>query len=136
MIVVRSAKLRELSGYVGRPLAALFALDLAIAMVYVFGGWTWLALPDIPLSIFGSVIGVIAGFRNASAYARWWEARTMWGSIANCSRSFAREVLSIVGGSEAEHAELGPDEMKRKLVLLHRPGPRPSLSPASPASLA
>jgi ion channel-forming bestrophin family protein len=118
MIVVRSAKLWELSGYVGRPLAALFALDLAIAIAYVFGGWTWLALPDIPLSIFGGVIGVIAGFRNASAYARWWEARTIWGSIANCSRSFAREVLSIAGSPGADSAENGPDRMNRKLVLL------------------
>ncbi len=42
--------------------------------------------PEIPLSIFGGVIGVLAGFRNTSAYARWWEARIIWGSIVNNSR--------------------------------------------------
>ena len=53
------------------------------------------ALAAVP-RLNGRVIGVIAGFRNASAYGRWWEARTVWGSIVNNSRSFAREVLSMV----------------------------------------
>src|SRR5215510_9125280 len=101
MIVAKKTTLRDLSGYVGRPLAALFALDVAIAAAYVFAGWKWLALPDVPLSIFGGVIGLIAGFRNASAYARWWEARTVWGAVVNNSRNFAREVLSMIAAPDA-----------------------------------
>src|SRR5262249_53115512 len=93
--------------------------DVAIATAYVFAGWQWLALPDIPLSIFGGVIGVIAGFRNASAYARWWEARTIWGALVNHSRSFAREVLSMMGAPEASVEEQGQlCEMKRDLITL------------------
>ena len=111
MIVVENAKLGSLVRYVGRPLLILFALDLAIAVAYVFGGWKWLASPHIPLSIFGGVIGVIAGFRNTSAYARWWEARTIWGGVVNNSRSFARQVLCLIDTPETE-------EVKRRLVLL------------------
>src|SRR6476646_4065796 len=96
MIVVKNATLQTLSSYIGRPLAVLFLVDAAVAAAYVFGQWTWLALPEVPLSILGGVIGVIAGFRNASAYARWWEARTVWGAVVNNSRSFAREVLTMV----------------------------------------
>jgi putative membrane protein len=95
----------------------LFALDLVVAVAYVFGGWTWLFLPDVPLSIFGGVIGVIAGFRNSSAYARWWEARTIWGAIVNSSRSFAREVLSMItapGDCRSGECEFG--KTSRKLV--------------------
>jgi putative membrane protein len=119
MIITKSPKLGTLVGYVGRPLALLFTFDIVIAVAYVFAGWKWLALPDIPLSIFGGVIGVIAGFRNASTYARWWEARTIWGGIVNNSRSFAREVLSLIavpGAGEAAEPKL--TEVKRKLVLL------------------
>ena len=119
MIVSRSAKLWTLPGYIGRPLILLFAFDIAVAVAYIYGGWKWVALPDIPLSIFGSVIGVIAGFRNASAYARWWEARTIWGGVVNNSRSFAREVLSMVAAPDADSATAREtDEMKRKLVIL------------------
>jgi putative membrane protein len=118
MIVFKRARLWTVPRYIGRPLAILFAFDVAIAAAYVFGGWTWLALPDIPLSIFGGVIGVIAGFRNASAYARWWEARTIWGAIVNSSRTFAREVLSMIGASGSEPVGCEIDEARRKLVML------------------
>ena len=118
MIVVKSAKLGVLSSYIGRPLAFMFALDVAIAAAYVFAGWKWLALPDVPLSIFGGVIGVIAGFRNSSAYARWWEARTIWGALVNNSRSFARQVVTMIAAPMAGHAsQPEPEETKRKLIL-------------------
>ena len=68
-------------------------------------------MPDVPLSIFGGIVGVIVGFRNASAYARWWEARVVWGGIVNGSRGFARQVLTMIDGREA-------DETRHKLVLL------------------
>ena len=119
MMVSKSVKFGTLAGYVGRPLALLFAFDVSIATAYVFGGWKWLSLPDIPLSIFGGVIGVIAGFRNASAYARWWEARIIWGAILNNSRSFARQVLFMIDAPEAcEANEREVASVKRKLVLL------------------
>jgi ion channel-forming bestrophin family protein len=119
MIVVKSAKLGSLVRYVGWPLASLFAYDVVIASAYVFLGWTWLAVPDVPLSIFGGVIGVLAGFRNTSAYARWWEARIIWGAIVNSSRSFAREVLSMIAAPEStERDQRQLCEVKRTLVLL------------------
>jgi putative membrane protein len=119
MIVTIRARLWALPRYVGRPLAILFAFDLAIAIAYVFGNCKWLALQEVPLSILGGVIGVIAGFRNTSAYARWWEARTIWGAIINSSRSFAREVLSMIAAPEADgqtQSEIA--QVKRRLVLL------------------
>src|ERR1700748_568360 len=119
MVVIENASLRTLSSYIGRPLAALFLLDVAIAVSFVFGGWTWLALPGVPLSIFGGAIGVIAGFRNASAYARWWEARTIWGALVNNSRSFSREVLSMIVASESGHPDAREvDATRHKLVML------------------
>lgn len=118
MVVIEKASLKTLLGYLGRPLAVMFAFDLAIVGAYVLGGWRWLGVPDIPLSIFGGVIGVIAGFRNASAYARWWEARTAWGSIVNNSRSFAREVMSMIAPDGASNARVEGEasEIKRGLI--------------------
>jgi putative membrane protein len=119
MIVSQSARIWTLARYVGRRLAVLFAFDVAVVAAYVFCGWTWLALPHVPLSTIGGVIGVLAGFRNASAYARWWEARTIWGGIVKHSRSFARQVLTMILPLEVTEATQSETcEVKRKLVLL------------------
>jgi putative membrane protein len=119
MIVLKNARLGMLASYVGRPLTLLLAFDVAVSSAYVFAGWKWLAQPSIPLSIFGGVIGVLVGFRNSSAYARWWEARTIWGAVVNNSRSFAREVISMIAAPDAdEETRRELTETKRKLVLL------------------
>jgi ion channel-forming bestrophin family protein len=77
--------------------------------------WDWVALPHIPLSLFGSAIGIIVAFRNQSAYARWWEARTLWGVIINNSRSWARQITTVMMPiSEAEVGEL--KVVQRRLV--------------------
>jgi len=119
MIVIKRAGLGSLLRYVGRPLLLLFAFDIVVAGAYVFGGWKWIAHPEIPVSIFGGVIGVLAGFRNSSAYARWWEARTIWGGIVNNSRSFAREVLSFIAPPQGDKASACQiSEIQRTLILL------------------
>jgi putative membrane protein len=113
-MIVSRRRLGALIAYVGRPLALLFALDVAIVAAYMLGKWTWLSLPDVPLSIFGGVIGLIAGFRNSSAYARWWEARTIWGSVVNQSRTFARQVLTTIEAPDPPAAR----PLQRALVRL------------------
>jgi putative membrane protein len=40
------------------------------------------------------------GFKNNSSYDRTWEARKIWGSIVNNSRSFGAAVLSFVQGED------------------------------------
>lgn len=96
MIVPRGPHLRRLLEYVGMPLLLLFLYDGAVVLAYKVLHWQWVALPHIPLALFGSAIGVILGFRNNSSYARWWEARTLWGAIVNSSRSWARQVTTQV----------------------------------------
>jgi len=76
--------------YVGLPLLGLLAYDVVIVILYQRGHIKWAALEEIPLSLFGSAIGVILAFRNSTSYARWWEARILWGSIVNNARSWAR----------------------------------------------
>jgi ion channel-forming bestrophin family protein len=90
MIVPGRPRITQIARYVGRPLALLFVWDVFVTVVYLLkpGGF---AFPSLPLSLFGSALIIYLGFRNATAYARWWEARTLWGAIVNHSRSLARE---------------------------------------------
>jgi putative membrane protein len=100
---------------VGRPLLVLLAYDLAVVTAYKVLHWDWVAMPHIPLALFGSAIGIIVAFRNQSSYARWWEARTLWGALVNNSRSWARQVTTVMMPlSDAEAREL--KEYQRRLV--------------------
>jgi ion channel-forming bestrophin family protein len=41
-------------------------------------------------SLLGTLLSLILAFRTGQAYDRWWEARKVWGSIVNNSRSMVR----------------------------------------------
>jgi putative membrane protein len=115
MIVPRGRQLLKMLVYVGKPLLILVLYDLAVVAAYKMMHWNWVALPHIPLALFGSAIGIVVAFRNQSAYARWWEARTLWGAIINNSRSWARQVTTVMMPlNEAEADEL--KVMQRRLV--------------------
>jgi ion channel-forming bestrophin family protein len=101
--------------YVGKPLLVLFVYDIAVVAGFKVEHWNWVALPHIPLALFGSAIGVILAFRNQSSYGRWWEARTLWGSLVNNSRSWGRQVTTVMMSlNDGEAGEL--KTMQRRLV--------------------
>lgn len=54
---------------------------------------------SIPLAvptILGTIISLLLAFRSNQAYDRWWEARIVWGSIVNDSRSLIRQMQSFI----------------------------------------
>ena len=57
-------------------------------------------LPSI--TVFGTVMSMFLAFKTNEAYNRWWEARILWGSMVNYSRSFARQVLNFLTLNTAE----------------------------------
>ncbi|HEU4471461.1 MAG TPA: bestrophin family ion channel, partial [Flavisolibacter sp.] len=54
-----------------------------------------------------TALAVFLGFRNSQVYDRWWEARQLWGTLVNYSRSFARQLLTFTAGKDlASHAQV------------------------------
>ena len=51
-------------------------------------------LPSI--AVFGTVMSLFLAFKTNESYNRWWEARILWGSMVNYSRSFARQVINLI----------------------------------------
>jgi putative membrane protein len=81
------------------------------------GGLSWalplaLSIPWQPISVMGIAVAFYLGFKNNSSYDRTWEARKIWGSIVNNSRSFGAGVNAFVQGPH-EH------EVKRELLYRH-----------------
>ncbi len=91
MMVTRSPKLHEILHYVGWPFWALLGWDVLIAALYVPGRQHWVSLNDLPMPLLGSALAIFISLRNNNAYARWWEARQLWGGVVNYSRTLARQ---------------------------------------------
>lgn len=68
-------------------------------------GWQFLSLPWQPAAIVGTAVAFIVGFKNNAAYNRMWEARQIYGSIINDSRSFAYSLRDALGGKESEQVK-------------------------------
>lgn len=54
-----------------------------------------LTLTFVPFSLIGLTLAIFLGFRNSTSYARFWEARVLWGAVLNESRSLARLALTL-----------------------------------------
>ncbi|HRG17900.1 MAG TPA: bestrophin family ion channel [Flavobacterium lutivivi] len=70
-------------------------LSSLVFVSYVTLGIHKVSLPFSIAAILGSALAIFIAFRNQSSYARWWEARTLWGGIVNSSRVFARLVRTF-----------------------------------------
>ncbi|MFT3708075.1 MAG: bestrophin family ion channel [Archangium sp.] len=74
-----------------------------------------LPFTPVPFQIAGVALAIFLGFRNNSAYDRWWEGRKLWGGIVNASRSYARQITTLLHGGEP--AEL--KALQKKIVYRH-----------------
>src|SRR5438874_331989 len=99
-----------------RPLALLLLFDIVVVVAYVCFGQRWLALTSLPLSIGGGTLGVILGFRNNISYARWWEARTLWGRIVNYSRCVARQAVAYISVGERPQDHEQVRDIRHRIV--------------------
>lgn len=84
-----------------RAILCMLLLSSIPTVLYAFG-WTFIVLPWQPVAIVGTAVAFIVGFKNNASYNRIWEARQIYGSIINDSRSFAYSVRDALGGKDSE----------------------------------
>ena len=73
----------------------------------------------IPYTTLGVAISIFLGFRNTTAYARFWEARTLWGAHINASRSFARQVMTLVDSDDPNLRPFQEDVIMATIAYAH-----------------
>jgi len=88
MFIEKNLSLRGLLRFSGGHMIWLTLWSSTALSIYHFTGWTWLAIPWLPVSLVGLAVAFFVGFKNNSAYDRMWEARKIWGAIINSSRSW------------------------------------------------
>lgn len=54
-------------------------------------------LTKTPFTLVGLALGIFLGFRNNTSYDRFWEGRKLWGRMVNVSRTFTRQILTLIG---------------------------------------
>ncbi|GIL24329.1 MAG: hypothetical protein BroJett042_28420 [Bacteroidota bacterium] len=74
----------------------MLVLSTVPTMLFYFLGWHWLAIPWVPVALIGTATAFISGFRNTQTYNRTWEARQIYGSIINSSRTFGMLIRDFV----------------------------------------
>ena len=107
MIVDARPRLAKIVADVWRPLLFLFLWDCAVTAFYIMSPFK---APELPLTLFGTALALFLGFRDGSAYQRWWEGRTLWGLMINASRNLARQTRNFLPDPEAR-------DLKRSIVL-------------------
>lgn len=99
----RYSWLKLLFKYRGTALSRMrgrFALTTVLAIIVTVIdlkiGFFHADLTTIPFTLMGLALGIFLGFRNNTSYDRFWEARKLWGSLVNTSRSLTRQILTLV----------------------------------------
>ncbi|WP_159992299.1 bestrophin family protein [Roseomonas sp. 18066] len=120
MIIPTRTQFHRMLRYLGWPLVIFLVWDIAITLSYslLHSEETPWDLPMLPLPLLGSALVLFLGIRNNSAYARWWEARTLWGAMVNASRSYTRQALSFIEDS-TEGRQLVRRLVCRQIAYVH-----------------
>lgn len=95
-------------------LGALYSLALCLTSYFLE---IYISIPWSAITVIGIAVAFYLGFKNNSSYDRTWEARKIWGSIVNNSRSFGAAVVSFVQGND--HLEVKKEVIYRHIAWLN-----------------
>lgn len=95
MIVKRNFNIWKVFKSIRKEIIGSLATSTLVWILYLENIVQW-SIPFSIIAILGSSLAIFIAFRNQSSYARWWEARTIWGNIVANSRVFARQIITNV----------------------------------------
>jgi putative membrane protein len=105
---------------------SLAITTLLAIVVTISHGQLWdhkIKLTVVPFTLMGLPLAIFLGFRNNSAYDRYWEGRKLWGELVLRSRNFARQCLSLIDdgpiGSTPDAPALRERMIRRAIAYAH-----------------
>ncbi|OJV12852.1 MAG: hypothetical protein BGO21_03715 [Dyadobacter sp. 50-39] len=96
MLLKKNIPIRYIFGKIKYEILFVTIYGIAIEVIYQNFHITNISIPMTVHSVLGTIISLLLAFRSNQAYDRWWEARIIWGAIVNDSRTFARQILSLM----------------------------------------
>lgn len=73
-----------------------------VFVLYIWAEFHFLRIPYLPVGTIGTAVAFYVGFKNNSAYDRFWEGRKIWGGVVNVSRSWGAAVVAYLEGYEGD----------------------------------
>lgn len=102
--------LKEVLFWTRRDIFFLLIVSAIPTACYALLGWTWLAVPWLPIALLGTAVAFVVGFKNNASYDRMWEARKAWGIM----------VRDYVSNKHADR-KLSKEELREtQLKLIYR----------------
>jgi putative membrane protein len=101
--------------HIASELAVCTAVAVVVTLTRGFLFQWKITLTPVPFSLMGLALAIFLGFRNSAAYDRFWEARKLWGDLVHRSRSFARQVQSLLDFEAPAVSD--PEDPRSRLVL-------------------
>ncbi len=96
MVIKKNIPIRYLFSKVRTEFYLIIFYVIGFEVVNLYIDLAFLAIPITLPTTLGTAISIILAFRVNQAYARWWEARKVWGEIVNESRTLVRQLLTLV----------------------------------------
>lgn len=84
----RRFKFLEVVYWTRRDIFTFAVMAIIPTSLYYFFDIKWLVIPWVAIALIGTAAAFVVGFKNTQTYNRLWEARQIWGSIINTSRSW------------------------------------------------
>jgi len=106
MHIGRKYKFIQFLGWTRWEAACLVGWAVLVTLLLQLTHWNFLAIPVTVLTIIGSALAIILGFKNAQCFARFNEALALSGQLITNSLILANRLTSAVCGLDA--AQSGP----------------------------
>ena len=121
MLLKKNIPVSYVVGKIKMELALLGIYSSLVYIAHTVYNFPGVSIPIAIPAILGTIISLLLAFRSNQAYDRWWEARTLWGSIVNDSRSFARQTLTFVDNSydNEDRSSLRERIIKRQIAWVY-----------------
>lgn len=98
----RRFRLGEVIYWTRRDIYVFTIFSTIPTVLYFFFGLKWLIIPWVAIALVGTATAFLVGFKNTQTYNRLWEARQIWGSIINTSRSWGVQARDTVNAENEE----------------------------------
>ncbi|GIZ08077.1 bestrophin family protein [Flavobacterium sp. UMI-01] len=95
MLLKKKIPLKYVLGKIKLELALVFSYTVLFEIFHHYFINVNVEIPIAVPAIIGTIISLLLAFKSNQAYDRWWEARIIWGSIVNESRTLVRQIITF-----------------------------------------